>query len=127
MANATSEVVWIRNLLISFGLTVQTAAIHCDSEAALHIANNLVFHECTKHIEVDSHFVRERILSRVICPRYIPMIEQLDDIFTKALGQRQFRYRLSKLALRTSTAYLRGSIRISARIRMSSLLICLVF
>ena len=97
MANATSEVVWIRNLLQSLGLTVPMAHLHYDNQAALHIANTPIFYERTKHIEVDCHFVRERILSKVIAPRYTPTTEQLADIFTKAWGQRQFCYLLSKL------------------------------
>ena len=99
MANATSEVVWIRNLLISLGLNVPTAQLHCDNQAAIHIAHNPVFHARTKHIEVDCHFVRERILSGIITPHYTPTTEQLADIFTKALGNRQFRYLLGKLGV----------------------------
>jgi len=72
MANATSEVVWIHNLLQSFGLTIPAAHIHCDNQAALHIANNPVFHKRTKHIEMDCHFVCERILKGVISPHYTP-------------------------------------------------------
>ena len=99
MANATSEVVWIRNLLVSLGVSVPTTRLHCDSQAAIHIATHPVFHKRTKHIEVDCHFVPERILSRVIKPHYTPTTEQLADIFTKALGQRQFHYLLGKLGV----------------------------
>jgi len=97
MANATDEVVWIRNLLLSLGVFVPMAQLHCDNQAAIHIANNPVFYERTKHIEVDCHFVRERILSGIIKPHYTPTTEQLADTFTKALGQRQFHYLLGKL------------------------------
>jgi len=90
MANATSEVIWIRNLLKFLGLLVSPAVVHCDNPAAIHIAANLVFHKCTKHIEVDCHFVREKIASGDIVTCYTPSTEQLADIFTKALGQRHF-------------------------------------
>jgi len=99
MANATSEVVWIRNLLLSFGVSVPPARLYCDNQAAIHIANNPVFHERTKHVEVDCHFVRERILSGVIQPQYTPTAKQLANIFTKALGQCQFYYLLGKLGV----------------------------
>lgn len=106
MANATSEVVWIHNLLLSFNLVVLIAHLYCDNQAALHTANNPVFHERTKHIEVDCHFVRECILFGVLSLQYTSTTEQLADIFTKALGQRQFCYLLGELDivnLHTST------------------------
>ena len=103
MANATSEVVWIRNLLLSLGISVSTARLYCDNQVAIHIANNHVFHERTKHIEVDCHFVRERILSGILQPQYTFTIEQLAYIFTEALGQRQFYYLLGIAVLHAPT------------------------
>jgi len=99
MANATSEVVWMRNLLTSVKVSVPTAHLYCDNQAALHISVNPVFHERTKYIEVDCRFVRERIVTGVIAPRYTSTTDQAAAIFTKALGQRQFQYLKGKLAV----------------------------
>ena len=64
MALATCEFIWLKQLLqeLRFGKGCQMTFV-CDNQATLHIASNLVFHERTKHIEVDCHFIREKIAS----------------------------------------------------------------
>ncbi|KAJ3704232.1 hypothetical protein LUZ61_007937 [Rhynchospora tenuis] len=100
MANVTAELLWLKSFLKSLGVIhSQPMKLSCDSQAALHIATNPVFHERTKHIELDCHFVRDQIQTKCIAAVYTRSSEQLADIFTKALGKQQFAYLLCKLGI----------------------------
>ncbi|XP_057252225.1 retrovirus-related Pol polyprotein from transposon RE1 [Beta vulgaris subsp. vulgaris] len=100
MASVTCELKWLKGLLLSLGVHHPKAIpLFCDSQSTLHIAHNPVFHERTKHIEVDCHFLRDAIQEGIIAPSYVPTIAQLADVFTKALGKMQFEFLLSKLGI----------------------------
>ena len=100
MATITSEIVWLISLLKTFGLEhKQVASLYCDNRAALYIAANPMYHERTKHIEVDCHFIREKIQDDTIKTFHVPSRHQVADFFTKALGHKQFHYLLSKMNL----------------------------
>ncbi|CAL1376996.1 unnamed protein product [Linum trigynum] len=72
MASATSEVLWLRFLLGELRVPQQAPTIlYCDNQAALHIAANPVFHERTKHVEMDCYFVREHLQYAEIQPQKI--------------------------------------------------------
>ena len=98
MALATCELIWLKHFLreLRFGKDEQMKLI-CDNQAALHIASNPVFYERTKHIEVDCHFIREKIASRCVATSFINSNDQLAHIFTKSLRSPRIKYICNKL------------------------------
>lgn len=100
MANTTCEVVWITGLLKDMGVNLnEPATLYCDNKSALHIAANPLYHERTKHIEIDCHLVREKLRDKIIRTTHIGTHEQPADIFTKAMGKNQHNYLSSKLGM----------------------------
>ena len=98
MALATCELIWLRHLLqeLRFGKDEQMKLI-CDNQAALHIASNPVFHERTRHIEVDCHFIREKIALGCMTTSFVNSNDQLADIFIKSLRGPRIKYICNKL------------------------------
>ena len=86
MALATCELIWLKQLFqeLRFVKDGQMTFV-CDNQATLHIASNPVFHERTKHVEVDCHFIREKIASGYMTTSFVNSSDQLADIFTKSL------------------------------------------
>ncbi|KAK3019675.1 hypothetical protein RJ639_003219 [Escallonia herrerae] len=101
MAVTTCELTWLKSFLLSLGVHHDhPMRLFCDNQAALHIALNPVFHERTKHIEIDCHYVREQLLAGNISTAHVRTTQQVADIFTKALGRHQFHYLCGKLGIR---------------------------
>ena len=87
MAHTACEILWVHSLLRDIGLDVpSTMKMHCDNQATIFIASNPVFHERTKHIEVDYHFIRDLLMKKEIITPYIKSVDQLSDILTKPLA-----------------------------------------
>ncbi|KAF5451884.1 hypothetical protein F2P56_026944 [Juglans regia] len=94
MATATCELTWLRFLLNDMQISTK---LLCDNQVALHIAANPVYHESTKHIELDCHVVREKIQEGQTVTEFVPSQLQLADVFTKAPGGNMFKDLRSKL------------------------------
>jgi histone deacetylase 1/2 len=86
VANATAEIMWIQKLLREIQIAHPSiACLWCDNIGAKYLSANPVFHARTKHIEIDFHFVRERVAHKLLDIRYIHTDDQLADGFTKPL------------------------------------------
>lgn len=113
MASAAAEVTWVR-LLEELGVSnLKPVTLNCDNQSALHIAKNPVFHERTKHIELDCHFTRDKVLEGLLQLTYLPTRSQLANVLTKVIPSTHFNLLLSKLGMIPSPN-LRGDIETSS-------------
>ncbi|KAL8120516.1 hypothetical protein AgCh_017628 [Apium graveolens] len=111
MSNAASEITWLVRLLAELGmLCLKPVTLHCDNQSSIHIAKNPVHHERTKHIEIDVHFTRDKVLEGLIQLSYVPTTHQLADVFTKVLPSVQFTELLAKLGTTQCHPRLRGHV-----------------
>ncbi|KAI5055672.1 hypothetical protein GOP47_0029193 [Adiantum capillus-veneris] len=78
--------------MVDLGVGQDTAnTIYTDSQSALVVARNLVFHARTKHIEVHYHYVKERLSAGEISLAFVPTKDNLVDLFTKALSREKLK------------------------------------
>ena len=100
LAHLVCELQWIAELMKELGIQVpMPVQVHCDNKSAIHIAENPIFHERTKHIKIDCHVTRERIKSGMIILKHIGTKIQPADVFTKALHRTRLKMLLAKLGV----------------------------
>ena len=100
MSAARSEIVWLHELLAELGFSqFDSTPLHADNTSAIQRAGNPVYHERTKHIEVDCHSIREALDTRVISLPHVSTNLQITDVFTKAMTRQRHQFLVSKLIL----------------------------
>ncbi|CAA0829552.1 cysteine-rich RLK (RECEPTOR-like protein kinase) 8 [Striga hermonthica] len=100
LSSTVCELQWLSFLLHDLVVSVDVPIpLWCDNQAALHIVANPVFHERTKHLDIDCHLVRNQYKAGFVIPKKISSALQLADIFTKSLGVSVFNALRFKLGL----------------------------
>ncbi|KAK2979535.1 hypothetical protein RJ640_013552 [Escallonia rubra] len=100
MAHGICEGMWLKRLLEELQFPPSASMkLMCDNKAAISIAKNPVHHDRTKHVEIDRHFIKEKIEQGVIQVDYTPTWQQTADVLTKAIPRGPFDIHLSKLGL----------------------------
>ncbi|RVW64248.1 Retrovirus-related Pol polyprotein from transposon RE1 [Vitis vinifera] len=100
MAQGVCELLWLKIVLEDLKIKWDgPMRLYCDNKSAISIAHNPVQHDRTKHIEIDRHFIKEKLDSGLICTPYVSTHGQLTDILTKGLSSSVFQSFVSKLGM----------------------------
>nr|GEV00484.1 ribonuclease H-like domain-containing protein [Tanacetum cinerariifolium] len=103
------ETAWVRNLIRELHVPLRTATlVYCDNVSVVYLSSNPVQHQCTKHIEIDIHFVKDLVATGHVRVLHVPSRYQFADIFTKGLPSSLFAEFRSSLSVRSSPAPIAG-------------------
>jgi len=109
VAHAVAECCWIRQLLQELHISIASATlVYCDNVSAVYMTANPVHHRRTKHIEIDIHFVREKVALGQVRVLHVPSSHQFADIMTKGLPTQLFMEFRSSLCVRDPPAATAG-------------------
>ena len=100
MSSATCEAVWLRRILEDIGENqTEPTKVYCDNQSAVKLAHNLVSHARTKHIELQHHFIKEKIDSKEIKLIYCNISDNVAHMLTKPVGKIHFEILRQKLGV----------------------------
>ncbi|GKC38948.1 gag/pol polyprotein, partial [Tanacetum coccineum] len=100
LADTVDELTWLQALLNELGIrSSSTHILWCDNLGATYLSTNPIFHARTKHVEIDYHFVREKVAQGYLRVQHISTHDQITDIFTKPLPTPRFLFLRSKLQI----------------------------
>jgi hypothetical protein len=101
MAQGVCEILWLKILLTELGFdSKDSMRLYCDNKAAISIAHNPIQHDRNKHVEIDRHFIKEKLKEGIICTPYVKTREQLADMLTNGVSGGTLHSALSKLGMR---------------------------
>ena len=113
LATTAAELAWLRTLFKELHIFLtHILVIWCDNVSAIALSTNPIFHSCTKHLEVDYHFTREKVLRKQLQIGFVSGRDNFADIFTKSLLAPSFLLHRSKLLVDSSPISLRGDVEV---------------
>jgi hypothetical protein len=111
LAMTTAKLYWLRMLVKDVQLPILSRPIiWCDNIGALALASNPVYHGRTKHIEVDVHFIWEKVANKDVNLKFISIVDLVADIFTKGLSSTHFNFLKDRLMACLPPISLRGPV-----------------
>jgi hypothetical protein len=112
MALVTAELYWFRMLLRDLGISLSSPpTLWCDNASAISLASNPVFHAKIKHIEVNYHFIREKVLNKDILVQHISTHDHIANVFTEGHTKARFMFLRSKLMVIPIPISLQGNVK----------------
>lgn len=90
LANTVAELLWAQSLLTELKIHFQTLRVYCDNMSTIALTHNPVLHSRTKHMELDTFFVQEKILNKSLIVEHGTSLDQKADILAKALSPIHF-------------------------------------
>lgn len=98
MADCAEELTWVQSLLFELKVFIAHAPIlWCYNIGAMYLSVNLIFHARTKHVEIDYHFVREKVARKDLQIKFVQTNDQLADILMKLLSSARHEFLKRKL------------------------------
>ncbi|GJY74472.1 hypothetical protein Tco_0478903 [Tanacetum coccineum] len=94
-----AQVIWIRTQLLDYGYKYDQIPMYCNSKSAIAISCNPVQHLCTKHIDIQYHFIKEHVEKATVELYFVGTEYQLADLFTKALPKERFEYLVHRIVI----------------------------
>jgi hypothetical protein len=99
VTEAVKEAIWLKGLVSKFNSTHGVIIVYCDSQSAIHLTKDQMFHERTKHIDVRYHFVRDIVVSGDIIVNKISTTDNPVDMLTKPLPLAKFKHCLDLIGI----------------------------
>ena len=100
-AEAANEALWLKRLVTELGVEQEAASVlFCDSQSAIHLTKNQMYHERTKHIDVRFHFLRDEVSEGNIVVKKVGTADNPADMLTKPVPTNKFKHCLDLVGIR---------------------------